>query len=224
MNTRRERNRVVQRTRILAAARERFSADGFDAVTMADVAETAGVARATVFNQFDSKGGLVAALIDDVQGIYSEMLGAALQEEETSTPTLIVALFEQMGIGIEADRSFYRGVFRGMAQAQIGLADESNHHSNEDRSDRRLTELIDKGRARGDLVSSQSTESLAAAITSLVNGTITRWLYDDATEPLVDRMRAAALVLLEPLGSPTATHDGPRPLLISAEILKGRES
>ncbi|MGI9600736.1 MAG: TetR/AcrR family transcriptional regulator [Acidimicrobiales bacterium] len=217
MNSRREQNRVRQRSRIMAAARDQFSAAGFDAVTVSDVAEAAGVARATVFNHFGSKRGLVDALIADVLRTYHSMLGVALADTTTPTPTLILALFEQMGVGIEADRRFFRGVFQGMAMTQVGIDEDGAAHHQTEASQRRLTELIERGQQRGDLTSAQPSEVLAVAVNILANGTITRWLYDDAAESLAGRMRSAALVLLEPVAAGPVDTDGVRPVLVPPE-------
>lgn len=217
MIARREHNRTVQRRRILAAAREQFSAEGFDAVTMADVAAAAGVARATVFNHFQSKRGLVDVLIADVQRTYNSMLGAALADTTTSTPILILALFDQMGVGIEADRRFFRGVFRGIAMTQVGIDEDGARHDQSEASERRLIELIERGQHRGDLSTARSSEVLAAAINSLANGTITRWLYDDSSESLAGRMRDAALVLLEPVAIGDVDPTAPLPVLVSPD-------
>jgi AcrR family transcriptional regulator len=53
------------RTRILAAAKELLAAsDGVPALTMEAIARQAGVARMTVYHQFQSKQGLMEALLD----------------------------------------------------------------------------------------------------------------------------------------------------------------
>lgn len=51
------------RDRIIAAARELFGQSGFYSVSLDDVAKTAGVARATVYYQFESKSGLLDAVV-----------------------------------------------------------------------------------------------------------------------------------------------------------------
>src|SRR3989442_7420371 len=66
MTAKREQNRDQQRERILDAARSLFAIRGFDSVTMAELAEVAGVARATVFNHFGSKVALVEAITENV--------------------------------------------------------------------------------------------------------------------------------------------------------------
>jgi AcrR family transcriptional regulator len=55
----------AQRTReaILAAAAERFGANGYQRTTVADVAEAAGVSLGTVYQYFRDRSDLVAALV-----------------------------------------------------------------------------------------------------------------------------------------------------------------
>jgi AcrR family transcriptional regulator len=54
----RERKKLETRTVIADAAMQLFSTRGFDAVTVADVAEAAGVSEKTVFNYFPAKEDL----------------------------------------------------------------------------------------------------------------------------------------------------------------------
>ncbi len=71
----RERRRQQTRTRIVDAASELFAERGFDAVSVVEIAQRAGVVEKTVFNHFPVKEGLVfeadppvrAALLDAVR-------------------------------------------------------------------------------------------------------------------------------------------------------------
>lgn len=54
---------AAKRRAILAAARELFVAGGYDAATMDDIADHAGVAKQTVYAHFDDKDGLFRSLI-----------------------------------------------------------------------------------------------------------------------------------------------------------------
>ncbi len=49
--------------RILAAAEELFSRRGFDAVSMNEIAEAAGVSKANIFHHFESKNALYLAVV-----------------------------------------------------------------------------------------------------------------------------------------------------------------
>ena len=99
--SKRDRNRIEQRTRILDAARGLFAGQGFDEVTVADIARHAGVARATVFNYFGSKRALIDAITEEVLAYYSGLLDRALADEQSPTPMLLRAVFDNMGQGIE---------------------------------------------------------------------------------------------------------------------------
>jgi AcrR family transcriptional regulator len=196
MSSVRERQREDQRERILGAARRLFSEHGPENVTMADVAGEAGVARATVFNHFGSKHALVEGITEDVLSGYTQLLDNALAEGETSTPTLVRALFEAMGSGIEENRRFYRSVFREIAKLSVGLDEGGPGQAARQQALARLVRLLSRGQLRGELSAEFVAEDLASAFDSLVFGTITHWLYDDASEPLHRRMRRAAEVYL----------------------------
>lgn len=72
------------RAAILAAARERFAADGYDRATVRAIAQDARIDPAMVMRYFGSKEGLFAAAIDvdlrlpDVAGVPAGSLGRVL--------------------------------------------------------------------------------------------------------------------------------------------------
>jgi AcrR family transcriptional regulator len=196
MVTARDQQRDAQRDRIVAAALALFGSRGFDAVTMAEVAEEAGVARATVFNHFGSKRALVEAIIEGVLAYWAGMLERALVDETTPTPTLVRALFDHMGAGIEQFHGFYRGVFREIVKIQIGLEEGGAAAHARERALERLERLLARGQERGELASEIGAADLACAFDSLANGTITHWLYDDTSGSLRERMGRSAEVFL----------------------------
>jgi AcrR family transcriptional regulator len=197
----RDQQRNYQRERILDAARFLFAGRGFDAVAMSDVAERAGVARATVFNHFGSKHALVEAITASVFDYYAVMLDQALADESSATPALVRALFDHMGAGIEQFHGFYREVFREIMKIQVGLEEGSAAAHAAERTQERLTCLLARGQQRGELSREFSAADLESAFTSLANGTIDRWLYEDASSSLRERMRRAAEIFLGPVAS-----------------------
>jgi TetR/AcrR family transcriptional regulator of autoinduction and epiphytic fitness len=214
MSNRREQARSDQRARIVETARRLFARDGVDDVTMAQVAAESGVARATVFNYFGSKHALVEAITEDVIAHYQAMLQNALADTDTPTPVLVRALFDGMGAGIEEDRRFYRGVFREITRVRLGLDEGGLGEQAGMAALELLVKLLARGQERGELGRTLRAEDLASAFDSLVNGTITHWLYGDAAEPLRERMHRAAEVFLGAAAlGPTARHSTPRPTL-----------
>jgi hypothetical protein len=60
-----------------------------------------------------------------------------------------------------------------------------------------MSRLMRRGQQRGELTSEHSVDDLASAFGALIHGTITHWLYEDAAEPLAERMARAAEVFLD---------------------------
>lgn len=185
------------RGRILEAARQLFAERGPAAVTMAEIGLAAGVARATVFNQFGSKHALLEGITEQVLDSYQRLLESALADRETPTPQIVCALFELMGVGVEEDRRFHRAVFREIAKLGLGLDEGGPGQRARLANLDGMTQLLLRGQARGELTREHRAEDLGSALGSLVYGTITHWLYDDASEPLPERMRRAAEVFLD---------------------------
>ena len=91
-----ERQRSVEsgRERIVAAARDLLEADDAEGFSIDAVARRAGVARMTVYNQFESKAGLLEALFDSLalRGPLGQMADIFKQ------PDVFVALDEYVAI------------------------------------------------------------------------------------------------------------------------------
>lgn len=202
MIQRRADKKIAQREAILDAARGLFAERGVEQVTMAEVADAARVARATVFNYFASKYALVEAITDDVLGHFRGMLEEALADETTPTPALVRSAFAHMGAGIEAYAGFFRGIFREIMKISVGL-DEGGVAERTNEVTRALLErLMARGLERGELREVAPAADLARAFSSLTNGTIVSWLYDDRSDSLRERMERAAEIFLGAVAAP----------------------
>ncbi|NEA61046.1 TetR/AcrR family transcriptional regulator [Streptomyces sp. SID12488] len=78
---RRERKRQQVRDRLYAAALHLFVAQGYEATTMDQIAETADVARATVFNHFSQKVGFLEEWGARRRALVNEILGSQHAED-----------------------------------------------------------------------------------------------------------------------------------------------
>jgi AcrR family transcriptional regulator len=72
----RERRKQEARRAISAAAMALFAADGFDAVTISQVADAAGVSKMTVTNYFPRKEDLVFDRAEDIIGSLADAVAA----------------------------------------------------------------------------------------------------------------------------------------------------
>lgn len=108
------------RRRVIAAARELFLETGFEKMSIDEVAERAGVGRTTVFQQFESKTGLLRAVESDVDERAG--VGGLLQElEHPDARDALRAAFE-VGCKVwEAEHPMFRKLFRlGVVDAELG--------------------------------------------------------------------------------------------------------
>jgi len=71
--TRPRRGEPKARTRILEASRKLFARRGFSETSVGDIARAADVARATVYNNFDDKQDILAAIIGDYMAGYGRI-------------------------------------------------------------------------------------------------------------------------------------------------------
>ena len=192
-------NRDERRCSILLAARTLFADRGPEAVTVAEVADQARVARATVFNHFGSKHALLEAITEDVLHGYNRLLEDALAATEVPVPGLVRSLFESMGAGIEEQRRFHRAAFREIAKLTLGPDEGGPGQIARQTALEQLVKLLARGQERGQLSLAHRPEDLAMAFDSMLFGTITHWLYDDESESLRVRMQRSAEVLLGPI-------------------------
>ena len=220
--SRRDQNRIEQRERILDHAKKLFALHGFDEVTVADIAEAAGVARATVFNNFASKHALVDAITQDVLSYYASMLDRALEDSQTAVPTLLRALADHMGEGIEQLRPFYKGVFREIAKRQVGLEEGGGAATARELIVDRIARLMERGQRRREISGDHRPEDLACAYDSLCHGTLIQWLYDDPSKSLRERMGRAVEIFLGPIanGRGAARSEEPLPELGDRLLLR----
>lgn len=84
--TRPRRGEPRARTKIIEASRKLFSRRGFSETSMGDIARSAQVARATVYNNFEDKQDILAAIIKDYMKGYA-MIAQRLRENARSGET-----------------------------------------------------------------------------------------------------------------------------------------
>ena len=92
MKTRRERNQHDKRTRIIAAARQLFRTQGFEATTMAQIAAAADVAKGTLFLYAPTKADLLVVVYEDELHQLAER-GLAGVRPGVPIPAALVAIF-----------------------------------------------------------------------------------------------------------------------------------
>lgn len=83
------------RTKIIEASRKLFARRGFSETSMGDIARSAQVARATVYNNFDDKQDILAAIIKDYMKGYAR-ISQRLRENARSGQTSFELIHEMV--------------------------------------------------------------------------------------------------------------------------------
>lgn len=92
MQSRRKRNQHDKRARIIAAARQLFHSQGFEATTMAQIAAAADVAKGTLFLYAPTKADLLVVVYEAELQQLAER-GLAHVRPDVSIPAALVAIF-----------------------------------------------------------------------------------------------------------------------------------
>jgi AcrR family transcriptional regulator len=113
--------KIATRERIVRAAAKLFARQGYDNATTRDIAAKAGIATGTLFNYFESKEAIVAALI-------AEALERARQELEKRDDE---TLEEELFTFIWSELSGLRDYRKFLAQAAETILSPLRRHSKE---------------------------------------------------------------------------------------------
>jgi AcrR family transcriptional regulator len=150
---RREEARALFRNAILDAAEVVFGEKGFHVARIQDVAERARIAVGTVYNHFEDKDDVLAALLDERTGEMAACLAPAADEPKGFGPRLTARIGRMLSY-VEQHRAFFaiafeHGLLGGGAAASAKLAGRRLRHVERFRSAFRA--LIEEGIASGAL-------------------------------------------------------------------------
>ena len=175
------------RARILAAALQVFSADGFDAGSINDVAIAAGMSRHNLLYYFPTKREVLLAVLD----ARDENLDARLRWMESATDLSLAEFTESLTdvLGdIYADRQLMQLYHRLGAEAADPQHPAYPWISARYRRLREATRrVLEASAARGELAPDLDPVGLSAALLGAVEGLESQWLVD----PSLDWNRAS---------------------------------
>ncbi len=176
----RERQKANRRERILEVAKARFQTDGYAPTTIEMIAKDADVSAVTVYNYFDTKAGLLLALVGESDQLLIRQLKTMIAREPTDIIDA-VATFGQI-LRRHAMRYLEKSTWREVLSASIheGSSDFGRTYLELDRI------LIELMRAmilafqkRGLIAESVDSEALADCLFSLQNIRFFQFIADD---------------------------------------------
>jgi len=195
-SSRRDRNKLRTRMRILEAARRHFTEKGVDGTTIGDVSDQADVARATFFNYFPTKAAVVSALLREQDADFSSLLMHSL-EKDIPTEALLKEVFTASAKTIEKSSQYYRVMIA--ESERVGL-EEDDRYANMISLFRKV---IDAGLARGDVRSDYSADLLAELVVGAYAIVLRSWRVKPGYE-LTVRLTETARMMSDFLAAPSA--------------------
>ncbi len=98
-----EERRTATRAALIAAGRELFARDGYDAVSSEALVAAAGVTRGALYHHFDGKRGLFAAVFEEIEAELVGRLDLPGFGDLSPLDVLIGSVDQFLGISLEAD-------------------------------------------------------------------------------------------------------------------------
>jgi AcrR family transcriptional regulator len=219
---RKEREREAHRREILGAAERVFARDGYPGATMEAIAQEAEFAVGTLYNFFEGKEQLYAAV---VTGLMEEFM-ARFEEQVLGEPDPARALEELIALRLthfEAHRGFARAFFEATPGSRMSpdRALPAGCAAWRDRYVEAVSGLFARAIEAG-AVEAFDPVYLTLALNGVLNACIGYWTRREPTEPLAERLgKLKTLVLRRLAGAPSRL--GP-PQRASAPAKAGRHA
>ncbi|WP_291843030.1 TetR/AcrR family transcriptional regulator [Maricaulis sp.] len=185
----------VQRNhdRILAAAIELFAERGPDAVTMADIAAAAGMARSSVFNHFPSKNLILACFF---RRMTDEILAEARAKPRPGFRASMLDLGRIAGTRAMRHRRIVAAI-AGLTAPRQPLA--ATERETDDAMLTHMQALIRAGQATGEVRDDQSAASLAGLLLAVLTASAHEWVAGGQRDDLSALLEARFSLVLDGL-------------------------
>lgn len=206
---RRRLDAAARRHTIILAAIQEFATAGYDQTRVSDIAARVGVTEPVVFQNFGTKAGLFAAVIEHVADGAARYL-ALLGEQARDVVELLSILLESD----LHDRLHSAGgvgtVFADAASSTDPGIRDAAVRANE-RVTRAVADVLRRGQDEGSIRADVDAETLAWLVLSQVHARQFRGTYGGRVSPPLER--AVLDALLDALAPPpaTASRTAPRP-------------
>jgi len=193
--------RGEKRPLILQAATEVFAEQGFAAVTVAEIAQRAGIGKGTVYEYFSSKDELLFAVFEWMNERILERFEALLAENGSSRERLQ----RMLGIAAEitCEQVEMQAVVLDFWAASRGTKSEERYNQSCVKSFRTYRQLaadvIRKGQTAGEFNPSIDADAIAVMMVAAIDGLGVQIFFDRELNPLrlVDNFGEVLLAGLE---------------------------
>ncbi len=171
-------NSTETRASILGSAISLFRERGFDATTMRDVADAAGVAIGAAYYYFPGKEAIVQAYYDDVQKQHAQRVANAIQEGRYDFEERLRIAFHAKFEILAQDRKILGALFRYTAEPGHPLS----AFGPATRATREESIRVFATAVGGEKLPKDIAEVLPIALWALHMGVMLYFVYDDSIE------------------------------------------
>ncbi len=174
--------------RIIDAALRLFSEKGYEATTVAEIAEAAGVAKGTFFNYFKAKEDLLIKFQKAV--FFGEIAG--LNEKSAPYAPWILTLIKEMGDSMNGSQTMLRlALHRFLSAGSISDSRCSLNHMIA-----ALVPVFEKGQSTGEFSTIIPAPIMARNAMQVYLGTLYSWSTGAEDESLGDQLLLAFQIFL----------------------------
>jgi AcrR family transcriptional regulator len=183
---RKEREFILRRTEILEESVKIFSSKGFHNTTVAEIAQASGFAVGTLYQFFDSKESLYAAMVTEKLDMLFEELKVAVENAEglfAKVSAVVKSQFRFVENNVEFCSLFIRGESTALSEANAHLRDKliKNYLNYLAFVEDIIREGIEEG-----LLKSLDPKTIAIALIGIIRSFIFFWLLSVDRTSLCD--------------------------------------
>lgn len=161
-----ETTKAEHRQRLLDAAAAEFAAKGLDGARVDDISLSAGLAKGTIYNYFDSKLDIFRAVVGEWARRSEEARGSLAAD--ASIRDLLYAITVADMAAVAQMEEFARTTFREVLSAPADVVEQLLPAW--EPVDAALIDVVERAQEGGELRSDRSAVELARIFTTLVNG------------------------------------------------------
>lgn len=191
--TARKKQAIEMRARIQDVALDLFDREGFENVSVEQIAQTAGCSVGNIYHYFKSKDELVIQVTDSVDAQYRVLEAGYLADEANSWHAKLLDFVGQSLVISAADPSLYRSFIHGIRYPEQAIL-----RDNEKRVYfRLLREIVDGCKQERSVHPTRDREELVADLVAMHRGLLLEWRIYEGGFDLPRRGRRMAAALLD---------------------------
>ncbi len=196
--------RARSRQKLLTAALELISEQGYERTTLAAIGERAGYSRGVVGHFFGSKEGLLTELVERMMARWGRDSLEPAVGQKSGTDALcaaIDAVLEQTRTHPDEVRAFYALLFEALGPLPAVRASFAGLH---ERVRERVRDWIQQGIENGSVRESVDAAPQALLFLAVLRGVVYQWLLDPENVELAPALEEQKRNLVHMLGAAEA--------------------